>query len=87
MAFLVSSIGLSAANEHDTLGNFEIKDINIWDDRIDVYLVDGQQHKCLGELKTRFLISPDKQVYLSAMPMVFAVSQKINFAYNCDPDN
>lgn len=84
---LISAPYVNAGNEHDTLGNVTIKDMNFWGDHVDIYLSDLQQHKCSGGLKSRYIFHPDKQALLSVVLMSFASEKKVNLAYDCGADN
>lgn len=65
-------------------GYVKIKGIKAWENTIDVYFIDDQEHQCDGSLKTRFLVDPKKTHHTSFILAAFMASKPVSLAYSCN---
>ncbi|MDV5168331.1 hypothetical protein [Photobacterium rosenbergii] len=82
LAALMFTTSVSAIN---TEGYVTIKEVKSWDTTIDVYLSDGQDHKCSDtNYKTRFVADSVKSHHVSFLLTAFSAGKSVSLAYNCD---
>ena len=69
----------------NSFGYVEIKEVKAWSSKIDVYLVDNQEHTCTNSSgTTNFHVDPNEQHMVSLVYMAFASNKKVSISYNCD---
>lgn len=64
----------------------KISELKAFDTHIDVYFENGEQHLCLGDLKTRFLVKPEQKVHISFLLSAFAAGKLVSLGYDCGTD-
>jgi hypothetical protein len=74
---------VSLAYDFNTVGYTQIKELKSWDGHIDVYLADGQGHKCSETQVTRFTSDPAQQNHYSLLMAAFLASKEVSLAYDC----
>jgi len=70
------------ANDHNTSYS-NISELKSWDDRVDIYFKNGQEHVCSGGHKARYLLDSSKNNHLTFLLSAFMSGKSVQLAYSC----
>lgn len=88
LVILVTIVPTAALAAHvNTAGYVAVSELKAWDDHIDIYFEDGQQHTCSGDQKGRFLLDPSREAHYRLLLSAFLSGRPVSLRYNCEADN
>lgn len=78
-------LGSSTAFAYSTSGYILVKEMRVWDSRIDVYLESAESHKCGGSsYQRRFVLKPDEKRHFRALVAALFSGKQVQLYYSCD---
>lgn len=63
-----------------------LSELKAFDTHIDVHFINGEEHLCPGDLKTRFLVKPEQKVHIAFLLSALMSGKLVSLAYTCGTD-